>query len=329
MYKQKKENRYPAQALAIAMLVLVVSSLIGMSMYSRARKDRTLTLEERASAEALEVSDILLNNITKYTLEEVIVAINNSYFTDPDEFEGEIVLRENRDNNDITKLFMELGLLETATISELIDPLCPVGIGANEYQLTIQKADKDTVFEVRPGHVWTFPTRKVAVNSPVETDECNLKLFFSDIGDPLAGFVYTKMSCQYGANDLPESCDEYNEDMMQSYRYESAGITNPDFLDDENWNEITPGEVDPAITVDLRSNFVEVPSEIRIKALGRLGSPGIGISYELLGNSCPQGVDMYQIRATANCSEVYRGKEIVIPQRGFNILFDYVYFSGM
>ena len=45
MEMSKKRNSYSGQALAIAMLVLVISSLIGLAMYSRTSKDKTLTLE--------------------------------------------------------------------------------------------------------------------------------------------------------------------------------------------------------------------------------------------------------------------------------------------
>lgn len=330
MYKQQK--RYPAQALAIAMLVLVISSLIGLSMYSRATKDRVLTMEERASAEALEISDILLNNVVNYTLEEIMEAVG---VVNPEASEDSVMLKENSEDSQISDFFSVLGLFELqvagSAISDLIDPICPIGMGSNEYQLTIEKTDRDTTFEVRPGHVWTFPTRKVAVG---EGGDCFLNLYFSSIGDPLAGLVYTKIDCEYDEDsDLPTSCEDYTEGMMEKYRYISNGQTNPDFLDgveaagDSNWQDISPDGGDPTIVIDLSED--NIPSEIRIKALGRLGSPGIGISYSLEGDSCPAGLDMFRLRAGANCSEVYRGKEILIPQRGFNVLFDYVYFRGM
>jgi len=56
-YMNSKNTKYEAQALAITMVVLVVSAILGLSIYSRAMKDKLLTMEERASAEALEVAD--------------------------------------------------------------------------------------------------------------------------------------------------------------------------------------------------------------------------------------------------------------------------------
>ena len=71
----RRTTKYSGQALAIAMVVLVVSSLIAISIYSRTMKDKGLTLEERASAEALEVSDVILNKLTLYPVQEVIKAL--------------------------------------------------------------------------------------------------------------------------------------------------------------------------------------------------------------------------------------------------------------
>lgn len=327
------KNRYSGQALAIAMLILVVSSLIGLAMYSRTTKDKTLTLEERASGEALEVSDVILNNITSFTVEEIAMKLNEYYYEkegDSFELRGEVVLYENSEDDDITLLFRRLGLLaDNENFSETLDPLCPVNIPPNEYQLTIQKTPPDIGYELRPGHIWSFPTWKLIIPyNPIGAERsCDLRLKISEIGDSLAGFVLTKLYCEYDQQtDLVQSCTE-NKYEMTNYRFKtSSGETYSGFLDD-HWIEIFPGE--DTIEFSLKEDGVrEIPTEIRIKALGRLGSPGIKISYELEGD-CGTDVNMYLVRATANCSGVYRGKEIVVPQKGHNLLFDYVYFKGL
>jgi hypothetical protein len=70
------KKRYESQALAIAMVVLVVCSIIGMSIYSRVVKDKTLTIEEQASSEALEISDLLLDYIIQTPIETVVTKYN-------------------------------------------------------------------------------------------------------------------------------------------------------------------------------------------------------------------------------------------------------------
>ncbi len=332
MNRNMAKNRYSGQALAIAMLILVVSSLIGLAMYSRTTKDKTLTLEERASGEALEVSDVILNNITSFTIEKIAMELNDYYYEEEESFDsiGEVVLYENSEKVEITDLFIRLGLLaENEKFSETLDPLCPVSILPNEYQLTIQKTPPDIGYELRPGHIWSFPTWKLTIpyNPRAAEESCLLRLKISEIGDSLAGFVLTKLYCEYDEQtDLVQSCTE-NEYEMINYKFKtSSGETYSGFLD-EHWIEISPGED----TIDFflqEDGVTKIPTEIRIKALGRLGSPGIKISYELEGD-CGTDVNMYLVRATANCSGVYRGKEIVVPQKGHNLLFDYVYFKGL
>ena len=326
MNKRIENNKYSGQALAIAMLVLVVSSLIGLAMYSRSQKDRALSLEERASAEALEVSDILLNNITRFSMEEMVGVLNEHFYTAEDEEFDEdegIVLVENINTSEISEFFGALEL-EIQEISSLISPLCPVSITPNEYQLTIKRADPDIAYELRPGHVWTLPTRKLSVPADSEND-CILQLNFSTIGDPWAGFLLTKMYCEYDEEiGLATSCPEDDVYNMEKFRFQdSLGNTYAGFLD-SNWTNVDVSGYSKEIS--LRGG--NVPTEIRVKALGQLGSTGIGISYEL-SEECPEIISMYHVRATANCSGVYRGKEILIPQRGHNLLFDYVYFRGL
>ena len=54
------------------MIVLVVCSIIGISIYSRVSKDKTLTIEEQASSEALEVADLIIDYVIQAPVEEVV-----------------------------------------------------------------------------------------------------------------------------------------------------------------------------------------------------------------------------------------------------------------
>ena len=59
----KKKETYNAQALAIIMVVLVISSIIGFSVSSRLMTQKKAIIDERNSNEALEVTDIILDNM--------------------------------------------------------------------------------------------------------------------------------------------------------------------------------------------------------------------------------------------------------------------------
>ena len=159
-----KTKKYESQALAITMVVMVVSSIIAMSIYFRSQKDRTLTLEERASAEALEISDLIIDKLTLFPIRDVFDQINEIRQTKNlewfDYVEGTIPpLKENTDTYEISELLTELGI--TDSIRNL--SICPVSEESNEYQLTIKQADENTYFEIRPGQVWSLPTRELDI----------------------------------------------------------------------------------------------------------------------------------------------------------------------
>ena len=67
--KTYKET-YTAQALAIIMIILIVSSIIGFSVFIRSIRDKKSIKQERESAEAYEVVDMILDNMLLSTSEQ-------------------------------------------------------------------------------------------------------------------------------------------------------------------------------------------------------------------------------------------------------------------
>jgi hypothetical protein len=331
-----RKVKYKAQALAIAMVVLVVSSLIAMSVYSRAMKDKGLTLEERASSEALEVSDVLIDKLTQFPMDNVIneilamelVGMDMSY-----PYSTGIVLKENNNgDSNITDLFRSESLQildESQTLSDLLDPLCPIEKGG-EYQITLKEADEDTYYEVKPGHIWSLPAKNL-----ITQDECNVDIKLAIRGDTRAGFTLMKIYCSYDEGGNVVDCKEYEYDDIENYCFSDDGVdcNNVNFGDYDNWIKYKPNEgggEGNIINIHLPSSEggedpgEYILSEIRIKSVGGT----IGVSY-ILPEQCLTGLRMFQLRATANCSGVYRGKELLIPeQKWHNTIFDYVIFNG-
>ena len=168
-----RNGKYSAQALAIAMVVLVISSIIAISVYSRILKDKGLSLEERASAEALEVSDLILNKLTLYPIDDVITALE----ADPFDYAVGSQVKESRDGKNITALFSRLNInynLDDAGFCKTED--------GNEYILTVKEADANTPYEIRAGQVWALPIDGKSFDS-----ECRLSLRVLK-GDTNAGF---------------------------------------------------------------------------------------------------------------------------------------------
>ena len=154
-----------------------------------------------------------------------------------------------------------------------------------------------------------------------------------------------RIYCNYDENGNVINCKEYdfgglgeeyapeNDDMV-NYCFsneEETECNNPNFRDSENWKKYYPESgryIDAGMfsshSVDLENLADYTLSEVRIKAIGGT----VGISY-ILPEGCLTGLRMFQLRATANCYGVYRGKEVLIPeQKWHNTIFDYVIFNG-
>jgi hypothetical protein len=326
MESTNKRRKYEGQALAITMVVLVVSALIGLSIYSRSMKDKMLILEERASAEALEVTDVALEKITSLPIEEVITQLRETFADFGTRIDGGIEFTENREKSEITELFRDLELItDTESIDFLLSPLCPTDTGGNEYRLTIKTADEGTFYEVRAGHVWSLPARDLLKSK----NNCTLNMNFGIRGDSKAGFVVSKIYCNYDEEGNIVNCDKYSvADDRNFSKYcfatgqDSSNCNNENFEDSDNWHKFDPDNENFSDIFMMSED--DSPSEIRVTAVGGT----IGINYSLPEEDCIEGLRMYQLKATANCSGVYRGKEILIPEEEwFETIFDYVIFS--
>ncbi len=299
------DNRYNAQALAIAMVVLVVSSIIGLAIYSRAAKDKLLSVGERASAEALEVSDLILNQLITIPINTVTQTIAGE--GNPFDYENGVTLTES--NGQISELFTKLGLEGAFTGLNF----CPIATDGNEYYLKIKEASPDTYFEIRAGQVMAFPIKGQAIGLG-----CNASLSFAIRGDSNVGFSVEKI---YGQNYTSGIAQEYKPYAIDDVKQYCFSCNETKFLGDE-WNHITDGG---SLTFDLNETADGYKlDEIRVKAIG--GSLGVGY---ILTTECTQGFRLIDVQASANCDGTYRGKQILIPEKKWSSpVFDYSLFNG-
>jgi len=326
----KKNKKYESQALAITMVVMVVSSIIAMSIYFRSQKDKTLTLEERASAEALEISDLIIDKLTLFPVKDVFDQINQIRETKNlewfDYVDGTIPpLKENIETHEISELFTELEM--TDNIRNL--SICPISEGSNEYQLTIRQADENTYFEIRPGQIWSLPTKGLDIN-----DQCSVNIKFEVRGSTKAGFVV--MKSYRSVDSINSTYKNYDYEDITSYCFANSSgecnSLNENFFDD-NWQpyDITNSEHSlPPIQLKetIESEGVTyVLDEIRVKAIG--GTIGLKYTSTPIELDCLAGLRMMHLRVSANCYGIYRGKEVLIPDKKWhNSLFDYVIFNA-
>lgn len=316
-----KKERYPAQALAIAMVVLVVSSILAISIYSRVSKDKTLSLDERNSAEALEVSDLILNYLTASSIESTIDGIELEGSQTLNSPEG-ITLTENSSKTEISDLLDSL-----TGVSNSLDNLsiCPISVSDNTYFLNIRKADLDTYFEIRPGQIMALPIK----NTPLG-ESCNTPIKAAVRGNDGAGFSVTYIYAkEYDSNGLAKTYKPYNEADVQNYCFASSGECNnsQSLGGGLNWIPF-PDDNSTDISVNLKDSTYSsegyILDEIKITAIGGT----VGVAYSI-PTGCTEELNMINVQAGANCSGTYRGKSILIPAKQWEIpIFNYVLFNG-
>lgn len=317
---KKQTKKYEAQALAIAVVIVSVTSIIAMSVFYRSQKDKTLTLEERNSAEALEISDLILDKLTVFPVNRIIELITEMQEEPFDYVTGTTPpLKENYDNFKISTLFSLLDI--EADIRNL--GICPLEGTKNEYSLTIKEVDEDTYFEVKSGQTWSIPIKDLNIGS-----NCQLTVYFSIRGTSSAGFLVSK---SFAKADSGNSIYKgYEPSDTKSYCFSENSvecIAQDDKFLDNGWQKYNINE-----NSGININLTETDStgeykldEYRVRAVGGT----IGIRYKFSSAQCSNGFRMISIRSSANCNNVYRGKEVLIPEkRWHNPLFDYVIFNG-
>lgn len=317
-----KQKQYPAQALAIAMVVLVVSSILAISVYSRVSKDKALSLDERNSAEALEVSDLILNYLTASPIETTIAGIEQEGSQTLNSASG-ITLTESITKAEISELLNRI-TGETNILNNL--SICPMAVSDNTYFLNIRKADLETYFEIRPGQIMALPIKDTPLG-----DQCNTIVKAAVRGDTGAGFsvsyIYAK---DYDpATGLARIYKPYAEADVLHYCFASSGQCNnsASFGGGLNWIPF-PDDNSTNITVDLKDGTYAadgyILDEVKITAVGGT----IGIAYNIPA-SCTEDLNMINVQAGANCSGTYRGKSVLIPAKQWEVpLFNYVLFNG-
>ncbi|MDD4381858.1 MAG: hypothetical protein PHE21_00740 [Candidatus Dojkabacteria bacterium] len=337
---RKEIKKYEGQALAIAMVVLVVSAIIGISIYSRTLKDKMLTMGERASAEALEVSDLIIDHITKVSLDEIIEYLDTTHpyddGDDPDIPGGDI-------NYDVGVTLEESG----GEISSLISTLagatdvfsglnfCELDSGnGNEYYLNIKRADSNTYFEIRAGQVMGIPIKGEYLAEPESV--CSGIIKVAVRGDSTAGFSLLKTYGRNYTDGYAAQYKIYETDDEQQYCFSSSttlgdrlsgDCNNSDFQGD-SWLKFKDNGQD-SIPIDDLNDIVSqdgndyMLDEVRLRAVGGT----IGVSFT--NTNCISDFEMMEITAAANCNGVYRGKTIMIPAKKWGSpLFDYIIFNG-
>jgi len=290
-----KNSTYKGQALAIIMVVLVVSSIIGLSIFTRSIRDKRATIQERDSAEAYEIVDSILNNMLSHSIED---------WEEAGMVKG-VVYREKDGVEEITDKLRNLQsylALQSTTI-------CPLKGTNNEYTLCLNDTNSDTVFDVEPGHAFTFVVGEENINPG-----CIIGVNFVGNQSNNTGFMIN-----YINNDAGNNIKEYDYSDAKTYCFK---IGEKDECNDfRKYEGVT--KFDPSDTLEVPIN----PGVNRIQLIAI--NERIRLRYTPV--NCPANMfDRFSLKASATCNNVYRAKEVLLPKIKSNYsLFNYVIFNGI
>ncbi len=305
-------KRYEGQALAVIMIILVVASILGLSMYSRTVKDTRRVAFEKSSAESYEVSESIIESLRGMSVSEIETVCADSRFggqsirsTDGCRVTGV---------SDINEFLSRLGVLVN------IESIGKCSGSSSTVEIIAKIATDQDEIEIGEGQARAF-IFKGQVPSPAA---CNLNLVFDPKGQDTVGVGISRKYATAATGTL-KTYRNYTQAVMRQYCIHKLGIgcdTNASLLG--TWTPLQAG--DPLVvslaTVDSGINRME---EVRVTSFG--GS--IGVRASVSPAQCVKDWEMVKIVVNANCSGASRGVEIQFPQNDWALpIFDYVIYNG-
>lgn len=323
------KNHYKAQALAIIMIILIISSMIGFAVFSRSQKAKRTAIQERNSAEAYQVADMILDNLLLSTLEDWLSKgmlgkiytesqfVSGNDYRDPENpttgqlikninaKEGDMEIQKGSDqgSRQITELIGSLGNplnLQDLNICSLREH------SQNEYRLSLTEITSQDIITIKPGQTFTF------LREDRNFEGCNLQISVINPNNQ-QGLVVNKI--YHDGNGIKD----YDYSDTTSYKFSTS---NTNFTG--NW-ELKEGSSYSHIVLHHLNNTI---SAIGLTAVNE--EVNFSFSFGAAFGSCSSNFDVYKLKASANCGGTYRAKEVIIPATRYtHSIFNYVFFNGL
>ncbi len=333
-----KNKTYKAQALAIIMVILVISSIIGFSVFSRITNQKKNLIQERDSAEAYQVADMILDNLLLSEPEDWVnagmsgITYTESLFQIGDgvdpvsppssqlitninaEWESEeekTVINEmeiEKDNvsgkKEISDLTKQLGhALDLQSLN-----ICPLNEHDNKYTLQLTNTNEDTIFDLRPGETFVFPLAEGGFQG------CQINLTFPKAETSQGGFTVNNI---YTEGDNIKAYD-FEDTINYCFIGQSEDCSNENFTNPDGWDKL-PSASDTPLQLPIESTH----ERIQITAIAE------DLSFKFSMSDCDKDIELWQLRASATCNGTYRAKEVIVPNVGWSFsIFNYVFFNG-
>ncbi|MBI2356509.1 hypothetical protein HYV12_00410 [Candidatus Dojkabacteria bacterium] len=310
----KKIKVYRGQALAIVMIVLVISAILGMAMLSRTLKDTQQIASEKSSAEALEFADSMLD-----TLKGTTVATIENVCTNPEYGEG----MKSTNGCSVKGVSAVKQFLDTAGVdNETLNVFDECKGDNSTVELTAKLAGPEDELELPSEGV-----RSVVVRGQSPAAGCTMNFKFEPRGSSFGNVAVSRVYARSYSSGIPGEYKAYEYDDLQQY---CVHILGSNCVDNDNvdgtWTPLQSGStLSVPLTTKTYGGLVYNLDEIRVRSIGGT----VAIKTSVSSPTCLEDWEMVKITTGANCTGTYRAKEVQIPQQESALsLFDYVLFNG-
>ncbi len=304
-------KKYPSQALAVVLALLIVGSILGFVLYASMIRESERVVEQKSSAEANELAETMVGLIStagyeKVNNEEVLTLLDCDLASLS--LPGSVgCSRDNMSLEDLEDVFFEMGLEEldlSGFSQELVDDFC-VG------EISMRSLSDEGVL-IEQDEVYSIFLNKINW----ESCEINFEMSSEEFGSSAAeGFVMSTFYALYDSEELVAYKPYEFEDIL-GFSYSVGGENMINYTDSLNFPSSYPG----VKTFEGQDYSLD---EVRFKSLG--GSSHL--SWNVVGN-CNAGNHLL-VELGATCGGNYIGKSFVLPEAYFSPpMFDYVYFQG-
>ncbi|MDY0096984.1 MAG: hypothetical protein RBS01_01365 [Candidatus Dojkabacteria bacterium] len=301
----KTRKNYSGQAIAIIMVVLVVATVIGASLYSRMLKNRDAVTETKESSRALEQADSILDLIVSSDLGlvqgqfESCLAAGSCEFTSLSGFQQSVPAIDSGLANQITDL-------------------CEYSLEDKDSAINIkvEYAGIEDYKEWNVGSVMAIRVGGLGISSV-----CNMTLGFKSADDVDQLFTVKRVYANSDGTVKP-----YEENDMLLYCYATDGVCSAPVAPSTSIvNTFSPSN--STLQIDMGSSSGGY-SLYEIRVLPLYGKLGVSVAVD---ECAALSLHNYKVTATVNCKGDERAMEVIIPNvsnLGYPALFDYTIYNA-
>jgi len=312
---QSNIKKYSGQAIAIIMVVLIVASVLGASLYSRTLKNKQAASDNKDSIRALEQADSILDLFVRSDYDLLQTVAERMYDEDNDTLIYDSVTGEFMDL--LTSAEIDTSIITKVQNSD--NPWCEDTSTGSSVKITVSPSSSDDFVTVDVGSARVF---NLEGNTYEPEGDCNISLIFNPVSQ-YALFTIKKIYIN-ADGDIAEYTNDGTTDDMLAYCVGDCDDISSVAAPTGSFINIESGGF---VEVTLNETRPDGYSLYQIRVIPLLNQ--LQVSNELTSCSSYQFQHM-MINAAVNCYGSLREKQIFVPgpdSLGYSSLFDYTIYN--